>query len=181
MTPGMTPDRWRKVNDLFHAAREMPAPHGEDFLRAECGEDTALLSEVRRMVREDSQSGMLDRPLLTPQPSAAVFSAGQLVSGRYRIVRFLARGGMGEVFEAEDCELKERVALKTLLPPIASDGRMLARFKQEIQLSRKVSHPNVCRVFDLARHPADAAAADATVFLTMEFLEIGRASCRERV
>ena len=171
MTPGMTPERWRRVNELFHAAGEMPAPHCEDFLRAACGEDTGLLSEVRRMLREDSQSGMLDRPLLTPQPSASVFSPGQMVSGRYRIVRFLARGGMGEVFEAEDCDLKVRVALKTLLPVIASDGRMLARFKQEIQLSRKVSHPNVCRVFDLARHPAGDAAADATVFLTMEFLD----------
>jgi tetratricopeptide (TPR) repeat protein len=167
----MTPERWHRVNELFHATREMPAPQGEDFLRGECGEDTELFSEVRRMLREDSRSGMLDRPLVAPQPAASVFSAGQLVSGRYRIVRFLARGGMGEVFEAEDCELKERVALKTLLPVIASDGRMLARFKQEIQLSRKVSHPNVCRVFDLAHHPSGAAAADTTVFLTMEFLD----------
>jgi tetratricopeptide (TPR) repeat protein len=167
----MTPERWRRVNELFHAVQERPAPQRADFLRAECGEDTALISEVRRMLREDSQSGMLDRPPMAPQPSESVFSAGQLVSGRYRIVRFLGRGGMGEVFEAEDRELKDRVALKTLLPPIASDGRMLARFKQEIQLSRKVSHPNVCRVFDLAHHPADAAPAAATVFLTMEFLD----------
>src|ERR1019366_4152034 len=74
------------------------------------------------------------------------------------------------VYQAEDLELKELVAVKTLLPAIASDGRMLARFKQEIQLSRKVSHPNVCRIFDLARHPADASAPATTVFLTMEFL-----------
>src|ERR1035438_6726058 len=168
---GMTRDRGRRVNELFHAAREMPEAQREDYLRGESGDDTGLVSEVRGMLREDSQSGMLDRPPVTPPPSESVFSPGQMVSGRYRIVRFLGRGGMGEVFEAEDCELKGRVALKTLLPLIASDGRMLARFKQEIQLSRKVSHPNVCRVFDLARHPADAAPADATVFLTMEFLD----------
>src|ERR1017187_401725 len=168
---GMTRDRWRRVNELFHAAREMPETQREDYLCGECGDDTGLVSEVRGMLREDSQSGMLDRPPVTPPPSESVFSPGQMVSGRYRIVRFLGRGGMGEVFEAEDCELKGRVALKTLLPLIASDGRMLARFKQEIQLSRKVSHPNVCRVFDLARHPADAAADVATVFLTMEFLD----------
>ena len=167
----MTRDRWRRVNELFHAAREMPETQREDYLCGECGDDTGLVSEVRGMLREDSQSGMLDRPPVTPPPSESVFSPGQMVSGRYRIVRFLGRGGMGEVFEAEDCELKGRVALKTLLPLIASDGRMLARFKQEIQLSRKVSHPNVCRVFDLARHPADAAADVATVFLTMEFLD----------
>ena len=47
---------------------------------------------------------------------------------------------------------------------------MIARFKQEIQLSRRIGHPNVCRVFDLARHPADATAGDGVLFLTMEFL-----------
>src|ERR1022692_5186326 len=87
------------------------------------------------------------------------FSSGDVVSGRYRIVRFIARGGMGEVYEAEDLELKGRVALKTLLPEIASDPRMISRFKQEIQLSRKIAHPIVCKVFDLARHPADISPA----------------------
>jgi tetratricopeptide (TPR) repeat protein len=77
---------------------------------------------------------------------------------------------MGEVYEAEDQELKERVALKTLLPEIASDEAMIARFKQEIQLSRRIGHPNVCRMFDLARDPADASGANGVYFLTMEFL-----------
>ena len=104
------------------------------------------------------------------EDSAPVFSTGQLVSGRYRIVRFLGRGGMGEVYEAEDLELHEQVALKTLLPKIAADRSMIARFKQEIQLSRKISHPNVCRVFDLARDPADGSSEAGITFLTMEFL-----------
>ena len=100
-----------------------------------------------------------------------VFAPNQLVSGRYRILRFVACGGMGEVYEAEDLDLNERVALKTLLPPIAEDTGMVARFKQEIQLSRKIAHPNVCRVFDLARDPADGSASCSSIFLTMEFLD----------
>jgi tetratricopeptide (TPR) repeat protein len=104
------------------------------------------------------------------EDSARVFSTGQIVSGRYRIVRFLGRGGMGEVYEGEDLELHEQVALKTLLPRIAADASMIARFKREIQLSRKISHPNVCRVFDLARDPADESSEAAITFLTMEFL-----------
>ena len=104
------------------------------------------------------------------EDSAWVFSTGQIVSGRYRIVRFLGRGGMGEVYEGEDLELHEQVALKTLLPGIAADASMIARFKREIQLSRKISHPNVCRVFDLARDPADESSEAAITFLTMEFL-----------
>jgi eukaryotic-like serine/threonine-protein kinase len=164
MSPAMDAGRWRRINELFHSAREMPESTREAFLRAQCGEDLELYADVARMLREDSQSGLLDEPPLAPPGSDAVFATGQEIAGRYRIVRFLGRGGMGEVFEAEDRELKERVALKTLLPEIADDPVMLARFKQEIQLSRKVSHDNVCRVFDQVRH-------EGTVFLTMEFLE----------
>src|ERR1700683_593809 len=78
---------------------------------------------------------------------------------------------MGEVYEAEDLdlpEMKEHVALKTLLPAIASDQSMVARFKQEIALSRKILHPNVCGAFDLSRHEVDGSAP--VLFLTMPFL-----------
>jgi tetratricopeptide (TPR) repeat protein len=99
-----------------------------------------------------------------------VFVPGQIVSERYRILRFINRGGMGEVYEADDLELHERVALKTLLPEIASDARSIAHFKQEIQLSRKVSHPNVCKVFDLTLHTGNDPGSTVVYFLTMELL-----------
>jgi serine/threonine-protein kinase len=97
----------------------------------------------------------------------AVFGPGDAIGGRYQVVRFIARGGMGEVYEVEDWELQARVALKTIAPERASSPRQISRFRQEIQLARKVSHPNVCRVFDLGRHHG----ADGDVlFLTMELL-----------
>jgi eukaryotic-like serine/threonine-protein kinase len=164
----MTPEGWDKLTAIFHAALELPASEVDGFLRLQCEGDTRLYSELREMLEQDSHSGILDHPLAPPAGSP-LFAPGEIVSGRYRIIRFLARGGMGEVYEAEDLELKEGVALKTLLPEIASDGRMIARFKQEIQLSRRIAHGNVCRVFDLARHPTDGSP-EATVFLTMEFL-----------
>ena len=100
----------------------------------------------------------------------AVFAPSDLVAGRYRIVRFVARGGMGEVYEAEDTLLRARVALKTIRAEIAEDQHVVERFKREINLARKVSHPNVCRCFDIGvHHFADAAAGEVT-FLTMEFL-----------
>jgi len=108
--------------------------------------------------------------LATPMDQERVFDSGQIVSGRYRIVRFLNQGGMGEVYAAVDLELHEELALKTLRPEIAADSRNVARFKHEIQLSRKVAHPNVCRVYDLARDPVTGPAEDATFFLTMELL-----------
>src|SRR5260370_16841760 len=75
----------------------------------------------------------------------SVFLPGQIVSERYRILRFINRGGMGEVYEADDLELHERVALKTLRPEIAGDAYSIAHFKQDIQLSRKLTHPNLSK------------------------------------
>ncbi|HEX3551834.1 MAG TPA: tetratricopeptide repeat protein [Thermoanaerobaculia bacterium] len=97
------------------------------------------------------------------------FAPGELLAGRYRVVRFIARGGMGEVFEVEDLELKERVALKTVRWEAAQDAVAVERFRREIQLARKVTHPNVCRIFDVSHH-REAGSAEATIFLTMELL-----------
>lgn len=102
-----------------------------------------------------------------PKPSR--FAPGDLLVDRFRILRFIAKGGMGEVYEAEDLELQnERVAIKTILPAIADNPQMLAQFKREIQLARKVTHPNVCRIFDLVYHQSPSGSI---AFLTMELLE----------
>ena len=85
-------------------------------------------------------------------PGGTMFRRGDLVAGRFRIVRFIARGGMGEVYEAEDIELVEHVALKTLRPGIAQNERTIRRFIREVNLSRRVTHPNVCRIFDVFHH-----------------------------
>ncbi len=99
---------------------------------------------------------------------------GQVLAGRFRIIRLLGRGGMGYVYEAKDLDLGMRVALKTIRPEIACRPRSLARFKREIQLARRVTHPNVCRIFDLGRHcpgPEAPVPTDVITFLTMELLE----------
>ena len=75
---------------------------------------------------------------------------------------------MGEVYEAFDLALRERVALKVVRPALAGDRGVMERFQREIQLSRRVTHPNVCRVFDLGRHRD--GRRDVT-FLTMELLD----------
>jgi serine/threonine protein kinase/tetratricopeptide (TPR) repeat protein len=102
---------------------------------------------------------------------APSFAPGETVAGRYRVVRFIGRGGMGEVYEVEDLELHERVALKAIRPDIAQDSRSIARFKREAQLARKVTHPNVCRIFDMGlHHPPATGEAPGIPFLTMELL-----------
>src|SRR5262245_10584149 len=93
--------------------------------------------------------------------------AGQLAAGRFRVLRFVAEGGRGQVYEADDVELGERVALKTVRAEIAADERATERFRREIQLARRVTHPNVCRTFDVFRHEGPEGAV---AFLTMEML-----------
>src|SRR5450432_1016482 len=97
------------------------------------------------------------------------FQPGLLVAKRYRIVRFIARGGMGEVYEAFDEELQQRVALKTVTAAASDSPEAVRRLKGEVQLARRVSHPNVCRIYDFGTH----ALSDSTPlsFLTMEFVE----------
>jgi eukaryotic-like serine/threonine-protein kinase len=102
----------------------------------------------------------------------SVFQTGDIVAFRFRIVRYLARGGMGELYEAEDLELRGRVALKTSLSTIADDEASIALFKREVHLARQVTHPNVCRIYDVFRHRwprADGPGRDV-IFLAMELL-----------
>ena len=94
---------------------------------------------------------------------------GTCLAERFEIVRFIGKGGMGEVYEADDRELEQRVALKTVRPELSSDADTVARFRREIQLSRQVTHPNVCRIFDLFRHRQEDG--EDLLFLTMELLD----------
>ncbi|HYI12205.1 MAG TPA: serine/threonine-protein kinase [Thermoanaerobaculia bacterium] len=96
------------------------------------------------------------------------FRKGQVIGERYRIVRLLGQGGMGAVYAAEDGEFEgELVALKTILTPGEGADQLLARFKKEIQLARRVAHPNVCRIFDVGYH---VTGAGKTMFVSMEYI-----------
>jgi eukaryotic-like serine/threonine-protein kinase len=112
---------------------------------------------------------------------AAVFLPSEVLAERFRVVRLLGRGGMGEIYEVEDFELGERVAVKTLRPRLAASDAALALFRSEIQLARRVTHPNVCRTFDVFRHRRRTGRRDeSVVFMTMELLEGETLSSRLR-
>ena len=119
-----------------------------------------LSPEEIRAASGSGSGGQPERPMLLPF---------QVVAGRYVIVRFLARGAMGEVYEAEDTVLHGRLALKTIRPTIAADGRAVDRFKREIALSRQITHPNVGRVFDIGIQQGGEGAGEV-LFFTMELL-----------
>ncbi|MEQ1833861.1 MAG: serine/threonine-protein kinase [Candidatus Eisenbacteria bacterium] len=105
----------------------------------------------------------------TPPPSSPSsehgrFEPGTRLGTRYRIVALLGRGGMGEVYRADDLELGQSVALKFLPPGVAADPRELTRFRGEVRIARQIAHPNVCRVYDIGE-------ADGHVFLSMEYID----------
>ncbi len=181
MPPSSSPDRrWHRQWDLFHEALELDPSERKAFLAQAGGDDLELVAEVVALLEahEDGPT-VLDRP--PPDAVAATvedggatrttqtlaqqgLTPGQVLANRFEIGRLLGRGGMGAVYEATDRELGTRVALKILRPEIASSERAHARFRREITLARRVTHPNACRVFDLFQ-------ADGLAFLTMELLD----------
>src|SRR5437016_4008650 len=94
----------------------------------------------------------------------ARFVPGNILAERYRIVGLLGKGGMGEVYRADDLKLAQPVALKFLPEHLLSDGAALARFHREVRVARQVSHKNVCRVYDIGE-------VDGRHFLSMEFIK----------
>jgi Protein kinase domain len=92
------------------------------------------------------------------------FLPGAIIAGRYRMIGPLGKGGMGEVYRADDLRLGQPVALKFLPESVGSDPARLAQFHQEVRSARQVSHPNVCRVYDVGE-------VDGLTFLSMEYVD----------
>ncbi|MEO1084450.1 MAG: serine/threonine-protein kinase, partial [Acidobacteriota bacterium] len=100
-----------------------------------------------------------------------VFTDGDVVAGRYRILELADRGGEAQVYRAHDLELEHPVALKTLHADLAASPMQLERFKRELLLARSVAHPNVCRLFDWGRHRDPTPDAADVLFVTMEWID----------
>jgi serine/threonine protein kinase/predicted Zn-dependent protease len=170
---------WKRLKELFGTAMELSLAGRESFINRSCGADDGLKLELRRLLAAHADAGaFLSDPAIKAFNTSSPHRLPSLppatvLSGRFRITRFIARGGMGDVYEAEDLELSERVAIKTIRSDISADARVLDLFKHEIQLARRVTHPNVCRIFEFGRHRgADGAGEEPEIyFLAMELLE----------
>src|SRR5688500_1575340 len=108
--------------------------------------------------------------MANPAQQKRTLRDGEVLGGRFEVVRFIAAGGMGEVYEAVDQMLRERVALKTLQPAVATDPGMLSQLRREVQLARRVTHPNVCRLYDLVQAQRHGSATPLAV-VCMELLD----------
>jgi serine/threonine protein kinase len=170
----MTREKWAHLKTLFDAAVDKGPEDRSAFIADIRLADQELAQDLELLIRShQDQTCTLDHPLFQfqelTQADLPTFADGDLVAGRFRIIRLLGIGGMGEVYEAQDLELG-RIALKTIRQEIAANPQMLARFKREVQLARRVTSPYVCRIHELFRlSPGHDHAPLA--FLTMEFLE----------
>ena len=99
----------------------------------------------------------------TLQETPSELTIGSAFAGRYQIIEELGKGGMGKVYKALDTEIGERVAVKLLKPEIAADENMIRRFKNELKLARKITHKNVCRMYDINEH-------ENIKYITMEYV-----------
>ncbi|HWN71937.1 MAG TPA: serine/threonine-protein kinase, partial [Haliangium sp.] len=178
----MDTQRWQRIDSVFQAVLDMAPAERDRYLAAMC-EDEDVCREVRDLLDADGQAErfLAKAAVHVPDPGTLVgptLAPGMVLSERFRLVRFLADGGMGEVYEAQDLELGDRVAVKIVRPEVALDRAVMLRFRREVHLARQVTHPSVCRCFDIFRHvPATSAAAGAErepgpiTFLTMELIQ----------
>jgi serine/threonine-protein kinase len=160
----LTPERFARMRGFFEAALEQRPGQRRAYLEGVCSDDRAMLVEIEGMLAAEAK----DQPLVNARSSSSSpeegrFPAGTLLAGRYRILGMLGKGGMGEVYKAFDLILNQMVALKFLSPAHISEAA-LVRFRNEVRIARQVSHPHVCRVYDLGM-------VEGMHFLSMEFID----------
>jgi len=157
------------ADHLFTQAVRLPPSERDAFLRDRAGANSSLLTQVASMLHHfDRISGFLESPLQV-SGSIPLLVDGQELAGRFRIERFIARGGMGEVYAAHDRLLKESVAVKTIGAFGANEPWLIEHFRDEIRLGRKISHRNICRIHDI--HEQALESGQNLLFFAMELLE----------
>lgn len=156
-------------NVRFCSSCGTPTPNADDVATLNVDEVATLdFATVTSPLppRRTSGSSHSSRPSSFPGStiSEGRFLPGRLIAGRYRIIALLGKGGMGEVYRADDLTLGQAVALKFLPDAAASDEALLERFRNEVRIARRVSHNNVCRVYDVGE-------VDGQTFFTMEYVD----------
>ena len=164
----LTPEDWRRINDLFHRALEQPADRRAAFLDESCGGDEALRDEVASLLASHERAAdFIEAPAQTMiDPGAHAAHAEWLVGkqvGQYRIERVLGEGGMGVVYLAEDVRLGRTVALKALAPKYVSDPARRERLRREARAAASLTHPGIATVYALEEF-------DGQIFIAGEYV-----------
>ena len=165
----MTSERWRKIEELFHAAQELNANGRQAFLAQACQGDDELRRQIEALLARDEDGQILDRPATellpetTTHRTAPSLSAGEKL-GHYEIVDLVGSGGMGEVYRARDSRLRRNVAIKVLPSEVSRDPERRQRFEREGRSVALLNHPNVVSIYDVGE-------ARGIYFLVTELVE----------
>ncbi len=166
----MTPERWERVEELFHAADALPTGERAAFLSTSCGGDEPLRRAVEALLNESSHDGFLDAPTLAMEQELAYDAlptppdmTGQSIGG-YQLEVLLGAGGMGEVYRSRDAKLGREVAIKILPREFTSHPDRLARFEREARMLGALNHPNICGIYGFEE-------AEGARFLVLELVE----------
>jgi Tol biopolymer transport system component/serine/threonine protein kinase len=165
----MTPERWQRVKEIFQGALDRAPGERSAFLAGACGKDETLQREVESLIASHEQTGtFIDVPayeavaeLLTEDP--AELRPGQRIAS-YQIISFIGRGGMGDVYLAEDSRLGRRVALKFLSPSFQNHKDRLRRFEQEARAASALNQPNILTIHEIGEF-------EGRRFISTEYVE----------
>jgi eukaryotic-like serine/threonine-protein kinase len=151
----MTPQRWRQIETLYHAALDRAPVERPAFLNEACNGDSGLRRQIEELLGENSERGaILDKPPWHALPSSGAPLATGAQLGPYRIEAVIGKGGMGEVYRARDTRLQRSVAIKV------SAAQFSERFEREARAIAALNHPNICQIYDVGPN-----------YLVMELIE----------
>jgi eukaryotic-like serine/threonine-protein kinase len=165
----MTPERWQQVKEIFNSAINYRPEERDSFLSEACSGDANLRREVESLIASHEQSGsFIDEPAFAAAASLladekVALSSGDTI-GSYEVRAFISRGGMGEVYLAEDKRLGRKVALKLLPASFTTDNDRLRRFEQEARAASALNHPNIITIYEISQ-------AAGTHVIATEFVE----------
>jgi serine/threonine protein kinase len=155
----MRSERWQKIEDLFNSALDLEPGRREQFLKQACSGDESVYEEVQQLLKLEAEAeNLIDSPAMeilarniagdSKPPGASGSVIGKTI-GRYRVVKELGKGGMGEVYQAKDRKLERDVAIKILPEEFAGDSDRLDRFRREAKVLASLSHPNIATLYEL--------------------------------
>ena len=163
-----SPDRWKRIETLFHESLDLQPAARAAFLDEHCGADTQLREEIAALLKEAEASADTLQQCIVEVAQELADSAMTLVPGtavsHYQIVSLLATGGMGRVYLAVDVTLKRKVAIKVLAPGYTRDEAGLLRFEREAQAASALNHPNIVTIHECGR-------IDDLHFIVSEFVD----------
>ncbi|MCI0389598.1 MAG: serine/threonine protein kinase [Acidobacteria bacterium] len=152
----MTPERRKKLDALFHEALELQGEAREAHLARACGDDEQLREEVERMITSHaSESSFIVSPISAETAGLTDDARNESLIGRrigpYRVISQLGRGGMGEVFLAEDTRLERKIALKMLPAAFTQNPDRVRRFEREAKAASALNHPNILTIYEVGQ------------------------------